>query len=57
MTLAPSSGGSSAGRSGPRGASAGYAKVERLSGASRFVAYGVLNDNASSDGSYVPMTR
>ncbi len=41
----------------PLGASAGYAKVERISGASRFVAYGVLNDNASSDGSYVPMTR
>jgi hypothetical protein len=38
------------------GASAGYAKIEKISGASRFAAYGVLNDNATSDGSYVPMT-
>ena len=41
----------------PLGAAAGYAKVERLSGTARFAAYGVLNDNVSSDGSYVPMTR
>jgi len=40
-----------------RGASAGSAKVERLSGGSRFIAYGVLNDAATSDGSYLPMTR
>ncbi len=38
------------------GAGAGYAKVEKLSGASRFAAYGVLNDNVTSDGSYVAMT-
>ena len=38
------------------GASAGYAKVERISGASRFATYGVLNDNVTSDGSYVAMT-
>ena len=40
-----------------RGASAGFAKVERLSGTSRFVAYGVLNDQHNSDGSYIPMSR
>ncbi|MFN7988952.1 MAG: PKD domain-containing protein [Thermoanaerobaculia bacterium] len=39
------------------GATAGFAKVERVSGTARFAAYGVLNDNVSSDGSYVPMTR
>ncbi len=42
---------------GSRGAAAGFAKVERLSGASRFVAYGVLNDQHNSDGSYIPMSR
>ncbi len=40
-----------------RGAAAGSAKVERISGTSRFVAYGVLNDAATSDGSYLPMAR
>ncbi len=40
-----------------RGASAGSAKVERISGTSRFIAYGVLNDAATSDGSYLPMAR
>jgi hypothetical protein len=38
------------------GAAAGYAKVEKVSGASRFAAYGVLNDNVTSDGSYVAMS-
>lgn len=38
------------------GAAAGYAKVERISGSSRFAAYAVLNDNVTSDGSYVPMS-
>ena len=42
---------------GTRGASSGYVRVERVSGSSRFVAYGVLNDNATSDGSYIPMTK
>ena len=42
---------------GSRGASAGSAKVERISGTSRFIAYGVLNDAATSDGSYLPMAR
>jgi len=40
-----------------RGAAAGSAKVERISGTSRFIAYGVLNDAATSDGSYLPMVR
>ena len=38
------------------GAAVGYAKVERISGTSRFLAYGVLNDAATSDGSYVGMS-
>lgn len=38
------------------GATAGYAQVERISGASRFAAYAVLNDNVTSDGSYVAMS-
>ena len=39
-----------------RGVTAGWAKVEKLFGASRFVAYGVLNDQTNSDGSYIPMS-
>ena len=39
------------------GPSAGSAKIERVTGTSRFVAYGVLNDAATSDGSYLPMAR
>ncbi len=42
---------------GSRGATAGSARIEKLSGASRFVAYGVLNDQTNSDGSYIPMSR
>ncbi len=39
-----------------RGADAGFARIERISGGSRFVAYGVLNDQVNSDGSYVAMS-
>jgi hypothetical protein len=39
-----------------RGVGAGWAKIEKLSGNSRFVAYGVLNDQSSSDGSFIPMS-
>ena len=39
-----------------RAVASGWAKVEKTSGASRFVAYGVLNDQANSDGSYIPMS-
>jgi subtilisin family serine protease len=42
---------------GTRGATAGSARIERVSGKSRFIAYGVLNDAATSDGSYLPMSR
>ena len=42
---------------GSRGAAAGSARLERVSGSSRFLAYGVLNDAATSDGSYLPMAR
>ena len=42
---------------GARGATAGFAKIERLSGSSRWAAYGVLNDQHNSDGSYIPMSR
>ncbi len=38
------------------GANAGYAKIEKISGSSHFAAYGVLNDNVTSDGSYVSMS-
>jgi hypothetical protein len=38
------------------GASWGYAKIEKTSGNSAFVAYGVLNDAVTSDGSYIPMS-
>jgi photosystem II stability/assembly factor-like uncharacterized protein len=31
----------------------GYAKVERITGSSRFYAYGVINDQVTSDGSFV----
>ncbi len=40
-----------------RGVAAGSAKIEKLSGASRFVAYGVLNDQTNSDGSYIAMSQ
>jgi hypothetical protein len=32
----------------------GYVKVERIAGSAPFYAYGVVNDNATSDGSFVP---
>jgi len=39
-----------------RGIAAGSAKIEKLSGASHFIAYGVLNDQTNSDGSYIEMS-
>ena len=38
------------------GAVSGYAMIRKSSGSSRFVAYGVLNDAVTSDGSYIPMS-
>lgn len=35
----------------------GYVKVERVSGANPYYAYGVINDQANSDGSLVPGAR
>jgi hypothetical protein len=40
-----------------RGATAGTAKIERLSGSSVWAVYGVLNDQHNSDGSYIPMSQ
>jgi hypothetical protein len=37
------------------GVSQGYARIRRLSGTDQFIAYGVLNDQANDDGSFVPM--
>jgi PKD repeat protein len=37
------------------GLTEGFARVRRISGSDQFIAYGVLNDQANSDGSYVPM--
>lgn len=37
------------------GATSGYAIIQETSGNSGFVAYGVLNDAVTSDGSYLPM--
>jgi hypothetical protein len=37
------------------GATSGYARIQQNTGSSSFVAYGVLNDAVSSDGSYIPM--
>jgi hypothetical protein len=34
----------------------GYATVERISGTAPFVAYGVINDNGTNDGSYIEMS-
>jgi hypothetical protein len=38
------------------GVGSGYARIEKTSGKSRFVAYGVLNDAVTSAGSYIPMS-
>lgn len=35
----------------------GYAVVSRVAGTGRFVAYGVMNDNVTGDGTLFPMTR
>lgn len=41
---------------GALGATSGFARIEKTSGDSRFVAYGILNDSVTSDGSYIPMS-
>ena len=44
-----------AGKADPIGLSfgGGYVRVERVEGMAPFYAYGVINDNANSDGSFV----
>ncbi len=43
---------------GASGTANGYVKVERISGTAPFYAYGVINDQANSDGSFVfPVTE
>jgi hypothetical protein len=44
-------------RAGLIGVFDGYAVVQRTGGSGRFVAYGVLNDEVTSDGTFLPMTR
>ncbi len=39
---------------GGLGATSGFARIERIAGTGRFYAYGVVNDNGTSDGSFVP---
>ena len=41
------------GEKGANPTSGGYVKVERVEGTAPFYAYGVINDNANSDGSFV----
>jgi uncharacterized repeat protein (TIGR03803 family) len=38
------------------GATSGFALIQKTSGNSTFVTYGVLNDAVTSDGSYIPMS-
>ena len=38
----------------PLGLSSGFVRVERVAGTAPYFAYGVVNDNANSDGSFVP---
>lgn len=40
----------------PFGVAHGFARIRRISGSDQFLAYGVLNDQANDDGSYVPMS-
>jgi len=37
------------------GVTQGYARIRRVSGTDQFFAYGVLNDQANDDGSFVKM--
>ena len=53
FTLSPGGFDQSSVLSGPA-LSAGYVRVERVSGTAPFYAYGVINDQANSDGSFIP---
>ena len=57
VTLAPGGFHQYSGLLATAGIEEGYVKVERVSGAAPFYAYGVINDQANSDGSFVfPVT-
>ena len=58
VTLAPGGFHQYSGLLATAGFSQGYVKVERVSGTAPFYAYGVINDQANSDGSFVfPVTE
>ena len=58
MTLAPGGFHQYSGLLATAGFSQGYVKVERVTGTAPFYAYGVINDQANSDGSFVfPVTE
>jgi len=54
VTLPPSGFSQSSGLLAPLGLTGGYVRVERVAGRAPFFAHGVVNDNANSDGSFVP---
>ena len=57
VTLAPGGFHQYSGLLGTAGIDEGYVKVERVDGSAPFYAYGVINDQANSDGSFVfPVT-
>ena len=57
VTLAPGGFHQYSGLLEKAGFSQGYARVERVSGTAPFYAYGVINDQANSDGSFVSPVR
>ncbi|MDE2756591.1 MAG: hypothetical protein OXI92_08600, partial [Acidobacteriota bacterium] len=58
VTLAPGGFHQYSGLLATAGIDQGYVRVERVSGGAPFYAYGVINDQANSDGSFVfPVTR
>ena len=57
VTLAPGGFHQYSGLLETAGFSQGYAKVERVEGTAPFYAYGVINDQANSDGSFVSAVR
>lgn len=54
VTLPPGGFSQASGLLAPLGLSSGFVRVERVAGSAPFFAYGVVNDNANSDGSFVP---
>lgn len=54
VTLAPGGFHQASGLLAPLGLSSGFVRVERVAGTAPYFAYGVVNDGANSDGSFVP---